>query len=442
MKNTFQKYITQNHLCLKEDNILFAVSGGIDSVVMLHLFVELGYHGAIAHCNFNLRGDESDGDEEFVKQLGEKYNIPVHIKSCNTEDYAKSKKISIEMAARDLRYNYFKTLCQDFHYSKIAIAHNENDDKETFFIKLFRGSGLEGLKGILPIRKNIIRPLLFASRKQIESFAQANNLHFREDSSNSSHDFVRNKIRHLLIPFLNEKFPESKTSVSTSISKLKEENILLNSAIHEKQIKIFQYSGNRIFLNINDIISLNPPVIWLFYLLKDFGFHRSDTDAVYKSMLANNSGKTFYSSDYKLLIDRKKIIIQKKKKKKKTIYTITDFKELITKPISIKMELIHNTKSFSFDKTCQTAYFDAGLLKFPLFIRHWKKGDRFIPFGMQGSKLISDFFIDEKVNQFLKEDIWILESEKKEILWIIGYRASNLYKVSDKTQTILKFSTE
>lgn len=441
MIKAFLKYIGENKLCGPGQRILLAVSGGVDSVVMLHLFTKTDYPIGIAHCNFQLRGDESDGDEKFVRNLAEKYHAPIFVKKCETKVYAKEKGISIEMAARDLRYDWFEEVCKTQNFQKVAIAHNRNDDAETFFIKLLRGSGLSGLRGIPLQRDHYFRPVLFASRKEILAYAKKNKLRFREDSTNATDDYLRNRVRHHFLPYFDKKFPGGTAALHSSMEKLKEEELLLRQVLDEKKQHLFNTEKGNISLEIAKIQKLRPLKVWLFYLLEDFGFNRSTTDQMVATVDSGSTGRIFYSETHTLLIDRKKLIIKKQEASPSKEFLIQDQEGKTELPLSLKWEIIKNDPEFSLVKDAHIAYFDAEKVHFPLKLRRWEEGDRFIPFGMRGSKLVSDYLIDEKISRFEKEKIWLLVSEDK-ILWIVGHRASNLYKVRKQTQNIFRISSK
>lgn len=437
MIEAFVKYIKENGLCKPGEKILLGVSGGVDSVVMLDLFSKTGYDIAIAHCNFHLRGAESDGDEAFVRKLAEKYQIPVFVKSCETIEYAKEKGISIEMAARSLRYDWFEEVCNKENFQKVAIGHNRNDDEETFFIKLLRGSGLSGLRGIPLQRNRYFRPIMFASRKEIRAYAKKNKLKSREDSTNATDDYLRNRVRHHFLPYFDKKFPGGTDALDNSLAKLKEEELLFRQMLDDKKQELLHKEEEKITIEINELQKYNPLKIWIFYLLETYAFNRSTTDQLVTAIDSGITGRLFYSKNYKLLLDREKLIIKKSAENHSKEVLIKDQEGEMEHPLSIKWEIVPNNPEFSFTKDAHVAYFDVDKINFPLKLRHWQEGDRFIPFGMRGGKLISDYFIDEKISRFEKGNIWLLVSDDK-ILWIAGHRASNLYRVSRKTRYIFK----
>jgi len=438
--NLFKEYINQNKLLQPNDDVLLAISGGIDSMVMLHLFDKLGVKYAIAHYNFKLRGVESDDDEKFVRQLANNYNVEVFVDSCKTQDYAKNNGLSIQEAARYLRYEWFNKVCKENNYSIIAVAHNDDDKIETFFINLFRGAGVKGLKSIPVKRQNIIRPLMFTTREQIEKYAKEHNLLFREDSSNKSDDYLRNKIRHHLIPVIEEIYPGSENAINKSIDNLRDSDLLMRSIINEKKQQFFSSNtGEKVKIDLKELQKLSPIRIWLYYLLNKFGFTRKITDAVCLSLENENStGHKFSSFKYELLIDRDYLIIRKITEKfSSKKYAISNEQSKVIEPINLIIERHKNSHEFVFSNKNNVAYFDSEKLTFPLFLRKWKYGDKMVPFGMKGSKLISDILIDNKVDLFVKEDTYVVISAGK-ILWLVGIRSSNEFRITKSTKKILK----
>ena len=435
----FNQYLSHHNLCGKNDRILLAVSGGIDSVVMLNLFYQAKYKIAIAHCNFQLRGDESDEDEQFVKKLGEKYGVEVFIKRFDTNAYALSNNLSIQVAARDLRYAWFEELRKETNFDFLAVAHNSDDEVETFFINLSRGSGLTGLKGIPRRRDRIIRPILFANREKIAAYAKKNMLVFREDSSNKEDKYLRNKIRLKLIPELEKLSPKFSYSVIDSINNLNEADILLQQLLEEKFKSLKKQKSGIVNISLSELEKLQPFHIWLYYLLRLYNFNRDTTDNLAESIAGKQIGKVFYSATHKVLIDREELKIKTIDEHKKEVYLIDIDKKSITKPINLSVETLRVKDGFYLIKDTRFAQLDKDKLKFPLKIRKWEKGDKFKPFGMKGSKLLSDYFIDNKIDLFEKEDIWLLLSGDK-IIWIIGYRISDDYKITNKTTHILSIN--
>lgn len=439
MLKKFQNFIKKNSLITKEDEILLAISGGIDSMVMLDLFDKSGMNFAIAHCNFKLRMFESDDDELFVRQIAHRYNVDIYVNWCNTKEYTQEKKISIQEAARELRYGWFNQVCAHNNFTKVAVAHHLDDKIETFFINLARGAGIKGLKSIPLVRNNIIRPLMFTTRQEIEEYAKENMLEYREDSSNSKDYYTRNKIRHHLIPKLEEISPGFTNSIKKSIDNLDDSERLLRSVIDEKIKELFINNPNGTKkVKIEELKKLKPFNVWMYQLLSNFGFIRQNTNAICDTLAEeNNTGLRFNSPDYELLIDRKDLILREViKKTTSRIYNIPDNKPYITTPLKINFVKSSKTENISFSDNKNIAYFDYDKLEFPLTLRKWKSGDRIFPYGMKGSKLISDILIDNKVDSFEKENVYVILSGKM-IIWLVGYRSSNEFKVSKSTSTVL-----
>ena len=433
----FKAYIARFDLCTPQDRILLAVSGGVDSMTMLHLFVEAGYQCTLAHCNFQLRKEESDTDEAFVIQQAEQYGLPVYINKCEAHQKVTTEGISVEMAARSLRYRWFDKLIKTGNFDKVAIGHNRNDDEETFFIKLFRGSGLAGLKGIPLQRDYIIRPLMFATRDEILTYAHEKHLLFREDSTNATDLYLRNRIRHHLLPYLEKEFPGSRQSLDNSLEKLKEEEDLLNDYVSEIRARYFQSESDGFSIEKKKIANIKPGLFY--YLLEPFGFNRNMTDNILIAAKTEQPGQLFHADQYSLLCDRDQLLVQQTEPSNPEIFHVDPEKEILRDPLQLKMETLDNHPGFVFEEDPDIAYFDADKLRLPLTLRHWKKGDTFVPFGMKGKKRLSDFFIDEKVNRFEKNKLWLLLSGTT-ILWIVGLRSSEKFRVQPKTKKVLKIT--
>jgi tRNA(Ile)-lysidine synthase len=431
-----QSFIDQETLCKKTDRVLLAISGGIDSVCMFHLFREAGYAIAIAHCNFNLRGDESDQDAVFVQNLAEEFDIPFFTKSFNTKEIAEKEGISIQMAARDLRYDWFEEIRQKYEYDYIAIAHNKDDVIETFFINLSRGCGLKGLSGIKSKNQKIIRPILFAFRNEIAHYMHENSYKFREDSTNKTVKYSRNAIRHEIIP-LFEKFNSAfKETMIENVLRLKESETIYLENIESKKEKIFKNKNKQIILDIEQLKTLNPISTYMHEFLKPFGFSQTQIFDIIDS-LDGISGKKFISLTHRLIKDRTQLIIEEISTINKKSFLINNAKETIEYPLKLKLTEVTRNTDFKIPREANIGSFDMNLIEFPLTIRKWKKGDYFMPLGMQNLKKLSDFFIDNKLSLSEKENVWILENGNK-IMWIIGYRIDDRFKVTDKTKNILK----
>ena len=427
MKNNFLNYIDYHKLFDFESKILLAISGGIDSVCLADLLVKSGYNIEFAHCNFNLRKLESDQDEVFVSNLANKYRIPFHHISFDTNNYASRNKLSVQMAARELRYKWFEKVRQEISADYIAIAHNQNDNIETFFINMIKGSGLKGLRAIQNKNNFIVRPLMFASRNQIEEYVKSESLNFREDSSNISKKYQRNKIRHDLIPLLKQMNPSIENTISEEIEIIKNTYTIFKEQINRVVKDISYPTDDGIKISKKELIKLEPIDTYLYEILNVFGF--TDLKSI-KNSIFSNSGTQFFSKSHRLLIDREFVFIENTKDNFFKDVLIDECTSTLSSPLNIsfkisEQEYIHKIKD--------TAYFDYEKLVFPLVIRKWKSGDKFIPSGMKGFKKLSDFFIDNKINRLLKEKTLILCSND-DIIWVIGSRIDERYKATSKTK--------
>jgi tRNA(Ile)-lysidine synthase len=440
MLQAFIENIKKQKLVDPSSKILLTVSGGIDSVVLAALFHEAALNFGIAHCNFQLRGKESEQDEDFVEKLAEKYNVPFHSVAFETDDFAKENKLSIQVAARTLRYQWFEKIRKQFKYDFIATAHHKDDSIETFLINIIRGTGIAGMHGILPKQNNIIRPLLFANKKEITAFAKELKLKFREDSSNASDKYLRNKIRNKIIPSLKELNPSIDETIANSIQHLSEVEIIFRKEIEKKRKELVSVNRESISISIKKIKKLNPASIYLFEFLKPFNFNSSSVIEILNSLDAE-SGKQFFSESHRLIKDRETLIITEIKKrsvteeKLKQIKVKKDQKKISLNGASLHFQTFPKTRNYKILVQPETASLDFEKLQFPLLIRKWQKGDSFQPIGMKGKKKLSDFFIDSKLSLIEKENVNVLISGN-EIAWVIGYRISEHFKITNNTSKI------
>ena len=443
MIEDFLFFINKNELFTPTDKVILAVSGGIDSIVMCELFNQTGFLFSIAHCNFGLRGQESDDDEMFVKEIAKKLDVEIFCKKFDTKKYASDKGISIQMAARELRFDWFNFLMVDSFpkFKCIATAHHLDDQAETFFINLIRGTGISGLHGISPKQGNIIRPILFARRKEIEKFTNDNKLSYRDDSSNKSEKYLRNKIRHKLIPLLNEINPEFDELIQKNIKTFKEtEEIFKHEILHQKN-RILKEKNGVTYISISELLKLKPIRTYLYEFLKAFSFNISIVEDIINS-INNISGKEFYSPTHRLIKDREYLIIKSLEDSKENLeYYFSQDETIVTKPIKLSFQKIENSNIIQLKLPRNIAILDFKKLKFPLCVRKWKKGDYFIPFGANSRKKLSDFFINNKFSILEKEEIWLLCSDEK-IVWIIGQRIDNRFRITKNTKLILKIEAE
>jgi tRNA(Ile)-lysidine synthase len=437
MISAFKQNIDDSGLFGPKDRILLTVSGGIDSRFMLELFSLAKLRFGIAHCNFQLREAEADRDEMFVKNLASRLNVPFYSIRFNTREYAEKNRISIQMAARDLRYQWFEEVRKQNHYDYIALAHNKDDQEETFFINLIRGTGIRGLSGIKARSNRIVRPILFASRKAIHEYITKNKIDYVEDSSNAEIRYVRNRIRHRIIPEFEKIQADFRNSLDKTIAYLSETEMLLQDVIVHKKKEIVSEENGKVYIDKIKLESYKFRKIFLFELLKPYGFSSSILQDILEA-LNTTPGKQFFSENYRLISDRKYLILTRKTSSDPEQYIIEAVQNEIIRPIRIRMkEFGFNTGYIPPSDPC-IATLDADKTIFPLTLRKWKQGDRFFPFGMQNSKKLSNFFIDLKLSLDDKEKTWLLCSGEK-IIWVIGKRIDDRFKITGDTKRIIQF---
>lgn len=427
MKQKLEKHIKQNKLFKKSDKLLIAISAGADSIALSHLLKDLNYNISFAHCNFGIRENQADIDELFVKKLAKKWDVNFFTKKFKTKEFSKKKKISLQMAARDLRYNWFEEIREEQNFDFILTAHHKDDDLETLFINLIRGTSIKGLLGISEKKAKVIRPLLFAKKQDIYNYLQKNKIDFREDLSNKQEKYLRNKIRLKLIPLLQEMNPSISETIMQEQGYLAGISQIYFSAIEKARSRIIKHEKDFFIISIEELKKLHVIELYLYEFLKPFGFSR--VDDILKA-ISGQSGKQFYSANYRLTIDRKQIIIQKHVKKKEAVIYIQESDTKVEFPFHLKITKSHKT---IIKKHQSIASFDYHKLKFPLILRRWEKGDFFTPIGMKGKKKLSDFFIDNKVPVPEKENIWVLCSSF-DIIWVVGYRIADKFKVVETTK--------
>ena len=434
MLDELRNHIEENELIAPGGQVLLAVSGGVDSVVMFDLMVRAGYSCAIAHCNFRLRGDESDGDEAFVRKLGGDHGLPVFTRSFETVAIARERRISVQMAARELRYEWFDEIRSDRKYDLVATAHNLDDLIETFFINLIRGTGIRGLSGIRPRTGSLIRPMLFAPRSDIAAYAADRHLTFREDSSNNSTKYLRNRIRHRIIPQLQEINPGFKQGIISTIMKLRNTEIIYEREIESSRKTAGRFEGGHLLLSIEKLKKLDERATFLYEFISPFNFSQKAVSDIEKS-LDGPSGKQFFSDTHRLLKDREHLIISPLSENEITRYYIDDGIPGITEPVKMDLMSINRSAHFLIPADPDTACLDYDKLIFPLILRKWHPGDHFYPLGMPHSKKISDYFIDIKLSIVDKEGTWLLLSGEN-IVWVVGHRIDDRYKVTKATRQI------
>jgi tRNA(Ile)-lysidine synthase len=434
----FKQYIEKNTLFQLNEKVLLAVSGGIDSMVMANLFLQAGYKFALAHCNFQLRGDDSDLDEILVEKLAKVAAVDCFVKRFDTIQFSRSNRLSIQMAARQLRYDWFEEIRLQSSCSHIATAHHMDDHTETVLANIIRGTGMVGLRGIWPKRNKIIRPLWPFTRKEILQFAEENNITFREDSSNKETKYTRNKIRHKILPLINEINPSFNESIGR-LSKIAEDSDELLRFLIRKEIQPKKVGHNH-FINIPTLLSLPSKEIVLFELLKEYDFKPEVVTEISLS-LNGQAGKVFYSATHVCLKDRHDLVVSpiNRMDRDDVIWIEKDVKEVQTSAGSLHFSSYNKSELIDFKTLKHEVLVDADKLNFPLSLRHPVEGDFFFPFGMSGKKKVSDYLTDMKIALTDKSNVWLLCCGKM-IVWIVGMRSDERFRVNDATQIVLKIS--
>lgn len=429
----FCAFIEEKDILNHNDRVLIAVSGGRDSMLMLWLFHASDIDIEVAHCNFSLRGSESDADEQLVRDYCATLGVPLHVKKFDTETYSNENKISIQMAARELRYKWFEELATEVDCDAIAIAQHKNDHVETVLLNLVRGTGLVGLQGILPKRGRIIRPLLFLDSKEITTAVEQLGIPYRDDASNFSTKYARNKIRLDIVPKFEELHPEFIETMDDNITRFQDANRVLRGFVAELRKELFIPKTTDEWM-IDKASLLDKDLALLYFLFEPFGFSKvvlSD----FTNALEKESGRLFESSTHQLLLDRTHVLLQK-------IHTVAHYPLLVTED-STEVSWQDNTFQLTVSDDLriiqdnQVAKFDRAKLIYPLQVRSWQEGDYFHPLGMRGKKKLSDFFIDRKISLFDKKNVPIWLNGNGDILWVSGYQIDDRYKITENTQKVL-----
>jgi|JI7StandDraft_1071085.scaffolds.fasta_scaffold10765_2 tRNA(Ile)-lysidine synthase len=438
MHQRVKAFIEKHQLLPSKGTLLVAVSGGVDSMVLLDLMQQIGVDVAVAHCNFLLRGKESDGDEQLVKDYCQLKNIGFHLARINTRQYAEEHKISIQEAARELRYEWFRKLVTEYGYSAVATAHHATDQVETMLLQMLRGTGIRGLQGMLPENHLIIRPLLEITRKEIVDYARQYKIVFREDSSNTSDKYSRNLLRKEVLPVLekiNPAFEQHFVQTSMVVQQL---NGWLESEVEKWAKKHLLSTSRSVKIPLKPLLKHKASQVLLFELLQPFGFSSATITQVYKA-LQEQSGKLFFSHTHRLIKDREELIISRFAASDKSgVFFITTKNDELTTP-EFTITINHIPKPDNLFVNPGTALLDSDLVKFPLVVRQWQPGDKFKPLGMKGWKKVSDFLTDLKLSIADKERVWVMESDG-EIIWIAGWRIDNRYKITKKTKRVIQMN--
>ena len=432
MIEEFNKYIFLNNLIKQGDKILLAVSGGIDSMVMAHLFLRRNHKEGIAHCNFSLRGQESDKDEELVRQFAADNNIPFYTIRFETKAYAKRNKLSIQMAARELRYNWFEEIRGKNGFDSVAVAHNLNDNIETLLINLIRGTGLAGMAGIKPLNNNIIRPMLFATRQEIQTYCDKNKIVFREDKSNADTKYTRNKIRHQVIPVIKEINPSVELTLNETAERFSGFNEIVSDYISQLKEKIGEEKEHIISFNISLLKTHLHNKAVIFELFKPYGVANAKLNDLIR-VIDGKTGGQIITDTHRIIKNRKEIVVSEEAYMQETSYTISDINAFCIYPGISSARNVKITDTYEIPSDPHIACIDLQKISFPVLIRKWKPGDYFYPLGMKQKKKLSDYFIDNKYSRFDKETIFILESDG-EIVWLIGDRIDDRFKITSSTK--------
>ena len=442
LQKRFQEFIAKENLFSRKDKLLLAVSGGLDSSVLCALCHDAGFDFLMAHCNFKLRGAESERDEEFVMALGERYGREVLVKHFDTEEWAAKHKLSIQVAARELRYAWFNELIRGSALAPatkgdfILTAHHQDDNIETLLMHFFRGTGIAGLRAMAVKQDKLIRPLLFAKKEELEKFAQSKNLDWVEDSSNLSDKYSRNYFRHHLIPIVQKIYPEVTNNLAANIDRFRDVEVLYQQAIGQHKKKLLEQRGEEVHIPILKLKKSNPLQTICYEIIKEFGFSSQQVKELI-DLLESESGKYISSGTHRIIKNRNWLIIAPNQNEKSETFLIEKGDSSISfGGTNIQFEFLPAI-NYKVQTQNNVAQLDCDEISFPLVLRRWKKGDYFYPFGMTKKKKLSRFLIDEKVSKTAKEKIWVIEMNKK-IVWIVGMRIDSRFRITSNTKEVLK----
>ncbi|HEV7349955.1 tRNA lysidine(34) synthetase TilS [Telluribacter sp.] len=440
MLDDFLTFINAHKIPLSSKRTLLTVSGGIDSVVMADLFYKAGFGAGVAHCNFGLRGEESEGDAVFVKRLAASYGFSFYTQRFDTNTLVQQKGISTQMAARELRYRWFEEIRRAEGYDYIATAHHGNDALETVLLNLVRGTGLAGLKGIAFQTGFLIRPFLFATRETIDHYARENNLIWREDSSNQSTYYRRNLIRHRVVPILKEINPSLETTFQLTAERLRAAEVLLTAHLNEWQTTAVRTEGTTLRVSIAALRQTNEPVFRLAEVLQPYGFSYPQVRQIFDS-LGGQVGKLFHSATHTLVKDRTELLLTPTALPPSEVSIAETESEVPFREGTLRIHRQVRSPDYQHPASPQTASFDSSLLQYPLCLRQWRQGDWFCPLGMGGKKKkISDLLIDLKIPRSLKETVSVLTDNQGRILWVVGLRTDHRFQITGHTTKITQIS--
>lgn len=437
----FLGFINDNQLFKPSDRVLLAVSGGIDSIVMAELFYRSGQPFAIAHVNFSMRGAASEADAVFVQNKAERYGVPFHLIRFDTKAIARERGISIQMAARELRYDWFAQLLRDFSYTCLATAHHKNDVLETLLLNLTRGTGLAGLHGILPHQNQVVRPLLFASRDQVTAYATANNLDYREDSSNADTKYARNRIRHFVVPVLTDLNPGLWQTLPRTVERLRAAETLMRAELDRSWQATAEARGSAILLPRAKLLAQSELSFRLMEWMKPFGF-TSDQASLLVTALSQPVGQVFMSATHRVTHERNGLLLEPVAQSGEFEIQLVDWPDgpiLVENRFTLMVNVFNKPIDYAIPTEPEVACLDADQLTFPLTIRLWQQGDKIRPIGLNGYKLVSDLLNDLKLSRSEREQTAVLLSGS-EIVWVIGRRIAHSFRITNSTRRIGKFT--
>jgi tRNA(Ile)-lysidine synthase len=455
----FQQFIRDHQLFTPGDPLLLAVSGGLDSVVLCELCKQAGYQFAIAHCNFKLRGEESERDAAFVQQLATGYQVPFFVKEFDTNEYAAANKLSIQETARALRYAWFEELLGKretaagetsltTHQSPLtylATAHHLDDNIETMLMHFFRGTGIQGLRGMLPKQGTIVRPLLFARKQELQYFAQEYTLTWVDDSSNAQDKYTRNYFRNQVIPLVHTIYPEAENNLAGNLRRFADTALLYEQAMDLHRKKLCEIRGDEMHIPVLKLQKSEPLHTITYEIIKDFGFSPAQTNEVLH-LLTSESGRYVQSATHRIIRNRRWLIIAPLQSEQAQTLVIDEEEQKVVfdnRQLVLEDYVIDkaNVPAKQLPGNQAVASLDKQALHFPLLLRKWKKGDYFYPLGMKKKKKLARFFIDQKLSLTDKEKVWVLESNKK-IVWVVGLRIDDRFKITDTTKSVLRITCQ